>query len=50
MDETAEILETTQEITAEYVDYLADIVDKTAKLNENTQEASLYLHIVFRLI
>lgn len=38
MEETTEIIETADEITAEYVDYVADIVDKTAETSRATQE------------
>lgn len=36
MEETAEILETAQEMTAEYVDYVAEIVDKTANVDHTS--------------
>lgn len=46
MDETAEILEAAQEMTAEYVDYVAEIVDKTANVDHTSLMVS-YINTIY---
>lgn len=51
MDETAEILETAQEMTAEYVDYVAEIVDKTSNIDHTSLAVSyINMHICAKIL